>query len=765
MRSRTRITTVPSSIVGLVAVMAFVTLAGFIKSGVKATAEEPLDRPHVVHALFDLSTPSTGPFPSNWFTVEDDRQNTGRRVALPLPDCTTYISDCEDLDVINELDGFNMQPRLSIPFDGSIDISSVTSDTVFLISLGYTLDSGRPPGEVVGINQVAWDVETTTLHVQSDEPLAQHTRYALIVTDGIRDTNGRRVQVPDSFRYFPQTVPAPYKRELLNAIRAARRVGIRDRDVVTASVFTTQSATAMLEKIRKQSTTTTPQPADFHLEPGGTRTVFSLTEVAAVTWNQQTGANPARFTAADLDLSGLRSVPGGVGRLAFGKYLSPAYLVHPGEFIPAIGTRDDLPVIQGFDEIYFNLYLPAGSKPAGGWPVAIFGHGTGGNKNGRIPPFLPFDSLAVAATMASHGIATIAINVNGHGFGPLGTLTVDRMSGEPVTFSAGGRAMDQNGDGTIGNPEGNDADSPRRIQLLRDGVIQTVADLIALVRVIEVGVDVEGDGDVDLDAARVYYFGHSLGGMYGVGFAAVEPQVRAAVFNVPGGHAAENRRLGARPALASLFAARQPSLINGPGITSIEGVPIQAASYFNENMPLRNSVPMAVGFEDGTVQNIQSPVVNTAAGAMRLQQWFDRSIWAGQAASPAAWAPHLRRQPLAGGAAKPVIFQVAYGDRTSQNPTTTTTLRAGDLADRTIFFRTDRAVAEDPGFSKNPHGFMMPLLTGGPSPLAMAIAHGTQEQIASFFASDGMTVIQPEPARFFEVPIVLPLPEDLNYIP
>jgi hypothetical protein len=44
------------------------------------------------------------------------------------------------------------------------------------------------------------------------------------------------------------------------------------------------------------------------------------------------------------------------------------------------------------------------------------------------------------------------------------------------------------------------------------------------------------------------------------------------------------------------------------------------------------------------------------------------------------------------------------------------------------------------------------------------IALGAQSQIAMFFASDGETIVHPEPARFF-VPIQGPLPEDLNYIP
>jgi len=96
-----------------------------------------------VHALFDLTTTAGGPFPSDWFTVEDPSHNTGRRVNLPFPDCEARRSDCEDLAVLNTLDGFNLQPRLSLPFDGPIDVSTVTSDAVFLINLVSTLDHGR----------------------------------------------------------------------------------------------------------------------------------------------------------------------------------------------------------------------------------------------------------------------------------------------------------------------------------------------------------------------------------------------------------------------------------------------------------------------------------------------------------------------------------------------------------------------------------------------------------------------------------------------
>ena len=158
-----------------------------------------------VHALFNLHHPETAPFPSDVFTVADRTHNTGRRVNLPYPDCTVHVSDCQDLDVINTLDGFGLQTRISIPFDGPIDANTATKETVFLIRLGSTLrrehdhygdDDIDNLAGVIGINQVVWDVPTNTLHVESDELLAQHTRYALIVTDGLRDEAGRPIGAP-----------------------------------------------------------------------------------------------------------------------------------------------------------------------------------------------------------------------------------------------------------------------------------------------------------------------------------------------------------------------------------------------------------------------------------------------------------------------------------------------------------------------------------------------------------------------------------------
>src|SRR6185312_3126236 len=169
-----------------------------------------------------------------------------------------------------------------------------------------------------------------------------------------------------------------------------------------------------------------------------------------------------------------------------------------------------------------------------------------------------------------------------------------------------------------------------------------------------------------------------------------------------------------------------------------------------------------------------APVINTTvppAGspcstvecAIDIQTVEDTSSWLGQAGDPVAWAPFIRKNPLAGDLPKRVIIQFARGDETVPNPTATALIRSGDLADRATFFRNDLAFALGVGFGKNPHTFLTNI--GGTPPVA-AVAVGGQSQIAVFLASDGALTIDPDgPGPLFEVPIAGPLPEDLGFIP
>src|SRR5260221_14719363 len=110
------------------------------------------------HPLFNLQSTTQSPFPSDRFTAFDSQQLTGLRVNMPLPNCATRPSDCADLTLLNQLDGFNLQPRLSIAFDGAIDPSTGNSNHEFLVTLpepwllGLDFDNFTP--QVIGINHL-----------------------------------------------------------------------------------------------------------------------------------------------------------------------------------------------------------------------------------------------------------------------------------------------------------------------------------------------------------------------------------------------------------------------------------------------------------------------------------------------------------------------------------------------------------------------------------------------------------------------------------
>jgi hypothetical protein len=722
------------------------------------------DETPAVHALFDLSSPTESPFPSDRFTVADPDQNTGRRVALPMPwDCVATRSDCEDVQVLNRLDGFNMNPQLSIPFDGDIDPSTVNSENLYIISLGDTLapggnaladesddiglvvPAGVTPGRFIGINQVVWDVATRTLRVSSDERLDEHTRYALVVTNRVHAADGSAIAPSDEFRRYRHDLAKStnadarwYRRALLTAEWAARRSGADANDIVVVSMFTTQSATHIEQAIHQQIISSAPPQADFMIGPGGTRAVYPLANIASVTWNRQMTAGPTLSPIAS-QLIPVRFVPGAVSNVAFGRYVSPDYMRHPGEYIPEFPSRTGAPTPQGSNVIYFNLYLPSGPMPPNGWPVAIEGHGRGQHKN--------FTVDSSTSILQAYGIAIIAINAVGHGFGPLSTLRLNFTDGTNVVVSAGGRGFDQDGDGVIGVYEGSEALAPRTLHINNDALVQTTADEMALVRMIQGGVDVDGDGHNEVDPANVTYFGHSLGALSGMGLVATTPEIQASVLNAIGSPILDNRRLSpaSRNLVAARLAARTPSLVNSAdGITSIDGVPVAGGPFFNENMPLRN----------------QPPVINTIPGAVAIQRYLDRASWAGQMGDPGAYAPLLRPDPVTGERPRHVRILIARSDQMVPTVNAITLLRAGDLESQTVLYQHDLFWPTAPTIFKDAHAFPLAL----PQVPWRPIVVSAQEQVATFLGSNGTTALPPSPALYWQAPVNLPIPDELAFV-
>ncbi|MFL5321999.1 MAG: alpha/beta hydrolase family protein [Myxococcaceae bacterium] len=150
-------------------------------------------------------------------------------------------------------------------------------------------------------------------------------------------------------------------------------------------------------------------------------------------------------------------------------------------------------------DLNFTLTLPAGSKPAGGYRVAIGGHGLNGRNSVVFNATSAF-CLEVGEVLAQVGIGCLGIDAASHG-----------KRGSSIDFFA----LDD-------------------LVKARDNFRQTAFDMMQLSRLAQV-LDLDNDGTPDLDGQSLGYFGNSLGGIMGANFLSFDPRVKYGVLNVPGG--------------------------------------------------------------------------------------------------------------------------------------------------------------------------------------------------------------------------------------
>jgi predicted esterase len=142
--------------------------------------------------------------------------------------------------------------------------------------------------------------------------------------------------------------------------------------------------------------------------------------------------------------------------------------------------------------------VPPGAVPPAGFPIAIYSHGTGGDHQSFIQD-------GTAKALAAQGIAVISTDQVLHG---------PRNPG--------------------GNPE-IDFFNFQNPYAMRDNILQGAADAFSQLR-LAVGLSIKDGGrTITLDPAKVYFFGHSQGGVTGPGFVTFEPSLTGAVLSGTGG--------------------------------------------------------------------------------------------------------------------------------------------------------------------------------------------------------------------------------------
>ena len=648
-------------------------------------------------------------FPSNAFSVKDSRQLTGRRVRFrrgrdfPVVGgkhrrrCTkrTY-SICDAFRELNRLDGFDIQPRVQIPFTGAIKLDTVTDDDLFIADA-----AGKP---VTGLRQLTFDPQTHILAGIALRQLEESTTYSVRVTKGIQDAKGRPVR----------TCKGTCK---------AR--------------FTTRTASSILVKLREALDAAPPSTLTFTQD--NKDDVFTAASVAPSVAGPANGIVRSDQVKPDPKADGAFSdssvpnliPPGTTGFYAFGSFLSPRYQfasasAHQdarkgrtdGEIPPVASKRT--PKVLGHDRLGAIVVTPNPAINPPPWPAAVYGPGFTRSK---------YDIFVSADNNAARGILTVATDPSGHGFGSQSETTVT-SGGVPTTFLSYGRGRDLDGDGKIGTGL-NDGVGPtghvrgkrilpsrKPIDGLRSGLTQTVVDDMTLGRALKAGLTIPGVGSKLVDPNRISYYGISFGGIYGTMLMGTDPLFHQGLLNVPGGPIVDIARLSEfRNNLAAQLKRSRPNLLNGgPGLQG-----------FTEDLPLRNDPPRVIEHK----------------GAGALQELFGESNWFERSGSPETFAPRIRLRPDPAWADNPknVAFQTAFADGTVPNPTAGTLYRAGDLFDRVVYYRNDRT----PTFQSDPHGFLAdPSLAGRTS---------GEQQLGAFLSTGQLVSTNP---AFLETTIANP---------
>ncbi len=190
------------------------------------------------------------------------------------------------------------------------------------------------------------------------------------------------------------------------------------------------------------------------------------------------------------------------------------------------------PVATGSQTIPLLMTVPNAASiagdtpPAGGWPVVIFQHGITADRSSM---------LAIADSLADAGFVVVAIDLPLHG---ITDSSNDLHADNTTQFAETERTfyldlvdnvtLEPGPDGVI-DESGQHFINLQSLLTSRDNLRQSVADLLVLRS------SLAGIGSPELNTTEVHFVGHSLGGIVGTVYLALEQDIVSASLAMPGG--------------------------------------------------------------------------------------------------------------------------------------------------------------------------------------------------------------------------------------
>lgn len=540
------------------------------------------------------------PFPNNGLFAG----TTDATLNIPNPSNAPFVT------AANLTDGFSTTASVFTDLLGFADLATASAPSaapglVIITASGpatglplvpgvdYTLQTS-PALDATGR---AINAQRTRILIEPLKPLRPSTTYIVALTTNLRDIYGNAARPSEEFLLARSGTPvanqSPVDHPILNLLSSAQEAGLEtvraqlvrptvqgfmalyngnpaftpdilEEQIVLAFPFTTQSVDLTLTRLNTNAAAqaiavanTTISTGDLGLGLADTADIWAGTLQVPYYLANTSGSAAAPLATSWTSTATLNGVnPPGLGGAvpcsALAKSASTS-ICYPD---PAVASTETVPVL---------VTVPNGnsgqSKPANGWPVAIFQHGITRNRT---------DMLALAPTLAAAGFVVVAIDHPLHGvtnnsanlatnpfyenqiftnpaFGGVfnalltteRTFDLDLADNTPDANPCA--ASNSVPDGVI-DSSGSYYINLSSLITSRDNLRQSVADLIHLTKSI-VNLDLDQNSGAttatDIDETRIYFVGQSLGAIVGTTLLGVNTDILAGSLNVPGGGVAK----------------------------------------------------------------------------------------------------------------------------------------------------------------------------------------------------------------------------------
>lgn len=439
------------------------------------------------------------PFPSD---LRRDADGTARYTGFYNPFklvlVDTYVKATKGL-----LAGFSPAAAAYLRFDGGVDAASLPKDPPASKDPGSVVqlvdvDPASPERGQRRMIQTKWQEEdgvywlghTLGVLPAVGYPLAPKTRYAIVVTKKLRGADGGAVRPSAELEEVLGVRPASARTQALAAswkpaIDELARAGIAPADVAHLAVFTTNDPTAELFAITDHAKKEIAAPTASGWVAKDDRTDYDVYEGSyGPVPNYQDGNLPFKQIA---DGGGFKL--DGAGK----------------------------PIVANTFTMRFAMVVPkeaACPQPEGGYPIALYAHGTGGDYRSVVG-----EGGSVGQNLAKRCIASMGVDQIFHGARP----------GAPPD-------SDPNKEGNIqllffnlNNPT---AARTNNRQSAIDVVMQ--ARLFTDSKITVPAATARGGKEVRFDGKRLLFFGHSQGGLNGPLFLAIDDAARGGVLSGSG---------------------------------------------------------------------------------------------------------------------------------------------------------------------------------------------------------------------------------------